>query len=185
MATLRKNAMPGVRDLVGLVFGLLTVEVREGVNRHGAALWRCQCACGGRTIVVAADLRRGNTRSCGCLNRAAVADVLARRNRTHGGSSSAEYRCWGNMISRCHNPGVDSYQYYGARGVRVCDRWRGDFAAFFAGMGPRPSPRHSLDRIDNDGNYEPGNCRWATPEEQARNRRPWGSGKLREVAWVG
>lgn len=87
-------------------------------------------------------------------------------------SSMPEYRIWTGMLARCSNPGSSAFYRYGARGISVCQRWRDDFENFYADMGPRPSPRHSIDRIDNDGNYEPGNCRWATPDVQAKNKAP-------------
>lgn len=100
-------------------------------------------------------------------------DAMGRRRRRelehHGASRTPEYRVWTGVIKRCENPRMESYPRYGGRGIRVCPAWRVSFIAFLRDMGPRPSPKHSLDRINNDGNYEPGNCRWATPEEQMRN----------------
>lgn len=109
--------------------------------------------------------------SCGCSR----SDMQSLSLRSHGqcrkirGVETAEYRSWRGIIGRCCNPSHSRYPYYGGRGIAVCDRWRESFESFFADMGAKPSPKHSIDRINNDGNYEPTNCRWATPEEQARN----------------
>lgn len=114
------------------------------------------------------------TRSCGCLSR----ETTARRNHRHGETANPAYVPWVAMLQRCTNPRRDAFRWYGARGIVVCERWR-DFAAFLADMGPRPSPSHTIDRINPDGNYEPGNCRWATWAEQRRtqrNRGPTGTG---------
>ena len=156
------------RDLTGLKFGRLTVRQFAGQDRHGNRLWLCDCACGGTVTVIKGSLSSGRTRSCGCLQR----EFIVRRNTTHGLSDTPEYRAWRDMLSRCENPNTRYYELYGGRGISVCDRWRGSFEMFYADMGPRPSPRHSIDRIDNDGDYEPGNCRWATWTEQNANKRP-------------
>lgn len=111
---------------------------------------------------------RGESRSCGCLKD----EILKTASRTHGHSSpvSPEYRAWNNMRNRCSNPKVNHYQDYGGRGIRVCARWQ-IFENFLADMGRRPSPLYTLERMDNDGNYEPGNCKWATRYEQQHNKR--------------
>lgn len=152
-------------DLTGRRFGRLVAMEHtyepscEGEIRR---LWRCMCDCGAIVAVRSADLKRGNTKSCGCL---------AQESRTkHGGCSSAEYRIWSGMIQRCTNPNAPGYENYGGRGIKVCKRWI-EFANFLADMGGKPSPQHSLDRKNNDGDYELNNCRWATRLEQARNKR--------------
>ena len=163
-------------NLVGQRFGRLKVDA-EGERRRRPGgqtnrYWRCVCACGNRTEHTTGQLRSGAARSCGC----ARTEATIRRNTRHGyakyGSRPAEYEIWRAMRRRCSNPKNDDYQYYGARGISVCSRWD-DFAQFYADMGTRTTSKHSIDRIDNDGNYEPSNCRWATAIQQRRNRRDY------------
>jgi hypothetical protein len=151
-------------DITGKVFGRLTVSAYAGIF-EGSTWWHCECSCGVSKPVKATYLFTGHTSSCGCLQLERIANL----NKSHGLSKAPEYRIWSGMISRCTNEKSDGFKYWGGRGIAVCDRWR-DFANFMADMGPRPSRGHSLDRYpDQDGNYEPGNVRWATRKQQARN----------------
>lgn len=153
-------------ELVGFRFGRLVVLERAENTRQKTRRWRCQCDCGSICIARTANLRNGHTRSCGCWQREVVAD----QHRTHGLSHLPEYKTWANMLARCERPQHVSFPIYGERGIRVCERWQ-TFENFLADMGSKPTPRHSLDRLDPNGNYEPGNCQWATHRDQLRNRR--------------
>ncbi len=127
---------------------------------------KCQCVCGFIGAFVPYNLRKGASKSCGCRSRKVAGD----RMRTHGMTGTAEYRAWKAMRARCANPNEQYFYLYGGRGITVCERWN-EFSNFWEDMGPRPSPRHSVDRIDVNGTYEPGNCRWATAQEQRLNQR--------------
>ncbi len=154
-------------NLTGETYGLLTAVRMVGRTARGNALWECSCSCGGSTVIEAARLKLPGMRSCGCM--------VAKRPYTklfkHGMSTSPEWAAWKSMLERCTNPSHRWFHRYGGRGVSVCKRWS-DFNNFYADMGERPKDgvRYSLDRIDNDKGYEPGNCKWATSTEQNRNR---------------
>lgn len=151
----------------GTVYGRLTVLGPGCSTKAGKSQWICRCSCGKAKAFKQDNLRSGHSQSCGCFQR----ERTSKRMTTHGKANTAEYGIWISMKSRCICRTVPGYKDYGGRGIKVCERWKKSFPAFLADIGPRPSSLHSIDRINNDGNYEPGNVRWATPKEQASNTR--------------
>jgi hypothetical protein len=163
-----KRASPPRHDLTGKRFGRLVV-IEDIGHRGGVYYWRCRCDCGTERITRGNSLTIGRTKSCGCLHR----ELLAITKRRHGHYKSPTYGVWLAMKQRCNDPKQKGYKNYGGRGVTVCAQWnaRDGFAAFFEHVGERPSPKHTLDRIDNERGYEPGNVRWVTRAAQSRNTR--------------
>jgi len=154
-------------DLTGQIFHRLTVLERAENDKFNHVCWKCRCSCGNITKVSRTSLKSGNTKSCGCLHN----KLLIERITTHGLSYSPEYRIWSHMIGRCHNPTDTAFKNYGGRGIIVCDEWRNDFMAFYNHVGKRPSLELSIDRIDNNFGYKPGNVKWSNRTEQQHNTR--------------
>lgn len=153
-------------DLTGQTFGSWTVLNFSSRDRNSNCIWLCRCSCGTVRKVLGRSLRAGDSMSCGCLQKQSI----VRTFRTHGMTGTPEYGAWINMIQRCTNPKCRVYSDYGGRGIRVHESWVHSFQAFYNHIGPRPE-RYSLDRIDNNGHYEPGNVRWSPRSIQGRNRR--------------
>lgn len=156
-------------DLTGMIYGRWTVLERNDTKKYGGSTWVCKCTCGTIKIVPSKILRNGHSKSCGCLNDE------CKRNRkptlTHGMTNTRLHRIWSNMKGRCNNLNSDKYEDYGGRGISVCEEW-GDFQTFYDwAMSHGYDDDLSLDRIDNDGNYCPENCRWVTPTIQQNNTR--------------
>lgn len=162
----RMNLLPRqVEDITGqTLHGLTALRYVPGAKR---TRWVFLCHCGNEFEARPSHVKKGGYQSCGCQK----AKLCAEKSKTHGMAKTTEWTIWTDMIRRCYEEARPAYPRYGGRGISVCDRWRQSVENFVEDMGPRPSKAHSLDRIDNDGNYEPSNCRWATRWEQGQNKR--------------
>lgn len=153
-------------NLIGLKFGRLNVISENGRDRYGLVLWRCKCDCGRESIVRGAALKSGKTKSCGC----GIGIAAIKSQTRHGLRHSKLYECWKSMKARCQNPNHISYLNYGGRGITVCERWM-KFENFYSDMARGYMRGLQIDRRDNNGNYEPSNCRWVNSVQQQRNKR--------------
>lgn len=175
--------MKRVVDLTAKVFARLTVISEAGRDKHRKVLWLCECCCGNKLITQGSALKSGNTKSCGCLHREKMIDALT----THGLRKHPLYIVWGGMKTRCYNRDYHQYADYGGRGITICDKWKDSFEDFYNDLIGHYVSGMQLDRIDNDGNYEPSNVRWVTQQQNGMNRRgsKTSTSGYKGVSWKG
>lgn len=158
-------------DLAGQRFGKLTI-IGFSHTKKRKAFWECLCDCGNKKVAGTKTLRNGECKSCGCLQKEAAAKTSKQYCLSHGGFGTRLYKIWGGIIDRCENKNAISYEWYGARGIRICPEWRHNFVAFREwALSHDYADNLTIDRIDNDGNYEPSNCHWITRSENSRKAR--------------
>lgn len=166
--------MSAPNDFTGQRFGRFTVLERVENDKRGNTMWKCRCDCGNIVTVVGYSLKSGRSKSCGCAQIESVVEMNKRCKSTHGKKNTRLYRIWNGMKSRCFNKNDQDYCNYGGRGITVCEKWRHDFMAFYDwAVANGYDDSLSIDRVNNNGNYEPDNCRWATTSQQNSNRRKY------------
>lgn len=185
--------MKKVINLTGKVFSRLTVLSEAGRDKHEKVMWLCECSCGNKPILSGNTIKSGNTKSCGCLHKEIMSNILT----THGLRKHPLYAVWLSMKARCYNESYHQYADYGGRGITICDRWINSFRDFYNDVAYHYNDNLQLDRVDNDGNYEPSNVRWVTQQQNGMNRRgatrstsgykgvSWNGGKGKWVAQIG